>query len=308
MTGIWTVAALAAMGGADPQGDQVAPREVPVQSASASGVPVQPSGSREVPVQSLEVRFLVGVYMPRLNGDASLGAGAPDLDLSTRLYLDDREPTLNAELTFRKDEIWDLTFGGFAFSTDSTGVFSGSATWGGITLNDGDPFEASFDMTTVWAELALAVWRPFKEGSPRLHGKPNRTKDGRYAVDLRFSPSLAMRYLDVEQSLAAGGVEETAGGEWLGVLLGLDVALAYRPDGKIPLLDTLGMHAGLAVGPALGGGGGYMWQVRAGLTIQFIEPVGVMVGYRLVEMNVENGDYMVSGGLQGLFIAASLRF
>jgi hypothetical protein len=303
MTGIWTAAAAATLVGTDPQAAPTPPAgDVPVQAVRPADVPVQ------LPQSNLEVRLLVGAYLPRLNGDASLGTGAPELDLSTQLDLNTREPTLNVELTIRKNEIWDLTFGGFAFSTESSGVFSGSTTWGSIVLNDGDPFDASFDMTTVWAELAVAVWRPFKDGSPRLKGDVNRTRDGRYATDLRFSPSLAMRYLDIGQSLASGGAQEASGGEWLGVLLGLDIALEYRPDGKVPLLDTLGIHAGLAVGPALGGDGGLMWQVRAGLTIQLIEPVGVMVGYRLVEMNVENGDYRVSGGLQGLFIAASFRF
>ena len=292
MTAIWTVAAVAALTGTDPQ-----------------AAPAPPAG--EVPVHSsakLEVRLLIGAYLPRLNGDASLGAGAPELDLSTQLDLNTREPTLNVELTIRKNEIWDLTFGGFAFSTNSSNVFSGSATWGSIVLNDGDPYEASFDMTTLSADLTVAAWRPFKEGSPRLKGDDNRTRDGRYAVDVRFSPVFAMRFVDVEQSLLSGGVRETAGGEWVGVMLGFDASLEYRPDGKVPLLDTLGIQAGIAAGPALGGDGGLMWQVRAGVTIQLIEPVGVMIGYRLVEMDVENGDSKVSGGLQGLFVAASLRF
>jgi hypothetical protein len=292
MTGTWTVAVVAALAGTDPQAAPAPPTD---------GVPVHSSSS-------LEVRLLVGAYLPRLNGDASLGAGAPQLDLSTQLDLNTREPTFDMELTLRKNEVWDLTLSGFAFSTTSSNVFSGSATWGSIVLNDGDPYQASFDMTTLSADLAVAVWRPFKRGSPRLHGDANRTRDGRYAVDLRFSPLLAMRFVDVEQSLSSGGIRETAGGEWVGLMLGLDVSLEYRPDGKIPLLDTLGIQAGLAVGPALGGDGGLMWQVRAGVTIQIIEPVGVMVGYRLVEMDVENGDYKVNGGLQGLFIAASLRF
>jgi hypothetical protein len=307
MTGIWTVAATAFLVGIEPEAAPPPPAdEVHVQTTAATA----PAGG-EVPVHSsssLEVRLLIGAYLPRLNGDTALGAGAPELDLSTQLDLNTREPTLNVELTIRKKEIWDLTFGGFAFSTETSNVFSGTATWGSIVLNDGDPYQASFDMTTLSADLAVAVWRPFKEGSPRLKRDDNRIRDGRYAVDVRFSPLLAMRFVDVEQSLASGGIRETAGGEWVGVMLGLDASLEYRPDGKIPLLDTLGIQAGLAAGPALGGDGGLMWQVRAGLTIQLIEPVGVMVGYRLVEMDVENGDYKVSGGLQGLFIAASFRF
>jgi hypothetical protein len=271
--------------------------------------PPPPAAGPAAPAASLEVRLLVGIWLPRLNGDASLGpTGSPELDLSRQLNLDDREPTPSLELTIRKKEIWELIFSGFSFSTEASGTFSGRGTWGSIVLSDGDPFQNSFDMTSVAAEVAVAVWRPYADGAPRAEGTDNRTSDGRYAVDLRFSPTFGMRYLDVTHSLSSGGTTETAGGEWLAVMVGLDAALEYRPDGRVPLLDTFGMQAGVSLGPALGGDGGTAWQVRGGFTVQFTEHVGVLVGYRLVEMSVENDDYSVTGGLQGLFFAGSIRF
>ena len=84
--------------------------------------------------------------------------------------------------------------------------------------------------------------------------------------------------------------------------------LNYRPEERIPGLALFRIQAAVAGGPAFGGDGGGMWQVRAGITVGFTEMLGVMIGYRLVELNVDNGPYTFNGGLQGLFLAGSLRF
>jgi hypothetical protein len=136
----------------------------------------------------------------------------------------------------------------------------------------------------------------------------NRTADGRYIVDVRISPMFGLRYLDIDQKLTASGVRETTGGEWLAVLLGADFTLEYRPEERLPFLDMFGLQASLSVGPAFGGDDGVAWQVRGGLTFQFTENVGVLIGYRLVELDVENDDYSLDGGLQGLYFAGSIRF
>ena len=65
----------------------------------------------------------------------------------------------DVKLTIRKKETWELILTGFSYSTESTGTFSGNATFGSLTLNDGDPFRASFDMTSVSAEMAVASSR-----------------------------------------------------------------------------------------------------------------------------------------------------
>jgi hypothetical protein len=292
MTGIRTFAALSALAG-----------------ATAAAEPPPPAPDDPPAASSLEVRLLAGVWLPRLNGDSALGPGAPDIDLDDVLGLDDREAALNFELAVRMEEICELILGGFDFSTDSSGLFSGNATFGNLTLNDGDPYKAAFDITSVSAEVAVALWRPYADDSGTTGESNNRTRDGRYAVDLRFSPVFGMRYLDVDQALSVvGGGRETTGGEWLALLFGADVTLEYRPEGRLPLLNMFGLQGSLSVGPAFGDDGGTIWQVRGGLTLQFTEHLGVLVGYRLVELDVENDDYSLEGGLQGLFLAGSFRF
>ncbi|MHC4080695.1 MAG: hypothetical protein ACYS15_17560 [Planctomycetota bacterium] len=273
-------------------------------------VGADPPPAADVPpaASSLEVELLAGAWLPRLNGDASLGPGAPDIDLDDSLSLNDQEPTLNAELTIRAKEIWAVILSGFDYSTESTGLFAGNAFFGNVVLNNGDPYEAEFDITSVAAEVAVTVYRPFADGSPRVQGMDNRTADGRYIVDVRISPMFGLRYLDIDQKLTASGVRETTGGEWLAVLLGADFTLEYRPEERLPFLDMFGLQASLSVGPAFGGDDGVAWQVRGGLTFQFTENVGVLIGYRLVELDVENDDYSLDGGLQGLYFAGSIRF
>jgi hypothetical protein len=290
MKGIRTVAALSALAG------------------SAVWADPPPAAVDPPPAPDLEFELLAGAWLPRLNGDASEGSDAPDINLEDSLSLEDQEATPNLELTIRKGEIWELILSGFDFSTESSGYFSGSTSFGSVVLNDGDPFEADFDITSVAAEVAVALYRPFADGSMRAEGMDNRTTDGRYITDLRISPMFGLRYLDVDQKLTASGVSETTGGEWLALLLGVDLTLEYRPQERLPCLDMFGIQASLSVGPAFGDEVGTLWQVRGGLTFQFTEHVGVLIGYRLIEANVENDDYSFDGGLQGLFLAGSIRF
>ena len=290
MKGMQTVAALSALAG------------------SAVWADPPPAALDPPPAPDLEFELLAGAWLPRLNGDASEGSGAPDISLQDSLSLDDHEAAPNLELTIRTSEIWELILSGFDFSTESSGYFTGSATFGNVVLNDGDPFEADFDITSVAAEVAVALYRPFADGSSRAEGMDNRTADGRYIADLRVSPVFGMRYLDVDQKLTASGVSETTGGEWLAVLLGVDFTLEYRPQERLPFLDLFGLQASLSVGPAFADDVGTIWQVRGGITFQFTEHVGVLIGYRLIELDVEDDDYALNGGLQGLFLAGSIRF
>ncbi len=290
MSGTWIVAA-AALLGTPPEGGQQEPDAIPPRASS------------------LEITLVPGAWLPRIKGNSSLGPGAASIDLDTQLELDDTVPTVNVELSIRVPEVWEVFIGGFDFSADSTTTFSGSATWGGLVLSDGDPVAASFDITSIAAEMAVALWRPYADGKRSPPGT-NIAWDGRPVADLRFSPQLGVRWLDVNQSigLVGGGTPVSAGGDWVAIYAGFDVCLDYRPREHLPFLRRLRLNASAAIGPAIGGGGGWMFQVRAGVSFHFIEQVGIMIGYRLMEIDVKNDDYEFRGGLQGLFLAASIRF
>ena len=272
-----------------------------------AGQPEEGDGPETPPptASSLELSLLAGVWLPRLDGDASLGPGAA-ADLGSQFNLDDMAPSLNLELTIKKKDYWELVLSGFHFSTDYTGPFSGSTTFGGLSLSDGDPIRAEFDMTSVSTEVAMNVWKPYGKDKPA----DNVAADGHAVADLRIWPLVGMRYLDVDQTLVtlSDGSSVVTGGEWLAVYGGLGFTLDYRPEDGLPFLTMLRLQASVGLGPALGGDNGTMWQVRANVVLQVTERVGVMIGYRLMELDVENDDYALDGGLQGLFLAGTLRF
>lgn len=256
-------------------------------------------------VPDLQVDVLSGAWLARLGGDASLGGGA-DIDLATQLDLDDMEPSLNLELAIRSRDKWLLTLGGTDFEASASGRFAGNADFGSISLADGDPFSSSFEISTVFADLAVAVWRPFTSSPERIAELDNRTRSNRILASLRISPLVGGRFIDVDHTVSASGAREDAGGEWLALYTGLQVTMDYRPE--ITLLERLRLQAALGLGPALADETGWAWQVRAGMSLHVTENFGVLIGYRLLELDVENEGYALEGGLQGLFLAGSLRF
>jgi hypothetical protein len=256
---------------------------------------------------SLEVTFLPGVWIPRMVGKVALGGD--EIQVNDEFELNKNEATLNLELAVRKNDFWELWFGGFDFSSNVSGLFRGDGkNFGSLALNNGDPYNSEFEMTSVATDLSVAVWRPYADGHSHDQGDNNRNWEGRHIVDLRFCPQFGMRYIDVDHTITTAGGTERAGGEWLAVYAGLLVELDYRPQRRLSWLSLFRIQGSFAAGPALGGDGGSMWQVRAGITTQFTETLGIMIGYRLVELNVENAGYTLDGGLQGLFLAGSIRF
>ena len=273
----------------------------------SAGQGADPPAATALAPDNLQITLLPGVWLPRLDGKSSLG-GFGDIQLASQLDLDDSEATFNTELSIRKNERWEIILSGMDFSTDSAGSFSGNATFGSVVLNDGDPFQATFDITSVAVELSVGTFRPFTRNPQRVAELANRNHEGRYIAELTIAPLLAIRYVDVKQVLTAGGRTEVTGGEWAALLTGVEITLDYRPERDMPVLHMLRLHGGFGVGPALGGEGGLMWQVRAGVTLHITEQFGVMIGYRLLELDLETDDYTLDGGLQGLFLAGSLRF
>ncbi|MHC4427343.1 MAG: hypothetical protein ACYS0D_01905 [Planctomycetota bacterium] len=274
-------------------------------AATAQNGP-EPDAAGIPSVPDLQVDVLAGAWLARLGGDASLGAGGADIDLATQFDLDDMEPSLNLELAIRSRDKWLLTFGGTDFESSVSGRFAGNADFGSISLADGDLFSSSFEISTVFADLAVGVWRPFTSSPERIAELDNRSDSNRILANLRISPLVGGRFVDVDHTVSASGAREDAGGEWLALYAGLQLTIDYRPE--ITLLDRLRLQATLGLGPALADETGWAWQVRAGMSLHVTENFGVLIGYRLLELDVENEGYTLKGGLQGLFLGGSLRF
>jgi hypothetical protein len=250
---------------------------------------------------SLRLQATSGVWLPRLGGDVELGGSGSTINLEETLELDDLDPMPSFELAIRKKDFWTLRISGFHFETDADGDFPTHAAFGSLTLAPGDEYEASAEVSSFAVEIGAALLHPFK-------GDLATAQD----ADLRLRPMFGARYLDVDQSIRQVGVgKETGEGEWIALLAGLEVNLRFDPAEPvlaIPFLDALELEGGGSVGPALGGDGGFVWQVRGGLRLVVNPNFEMMIGYRLLELEVENDDYAFNAGLQGLYLAATVSF
>jgi hypothetical protein len=257
-----------------------------------------------------EFSFTPGVWLPRLGGNARFGndAVATRLEIDDDLDLRDRSATFNAELTIRRADYWDLHFGGFSFSQSTNSIAPRAFQFGTLALAPGDPFHSDIDFTSVAGELRIGFLQPFRRHDNDATGD-YMTSDGDRRADIRFAPLFGVRYIDINHSLEAPGVgRETAGGEWIAPYGGLHFEITYRPDGLVPHSHIFRLETNVGIGPAFGGDGGFLWQVRAGFSWHATPHFGLMFGYRLVHTDVENGDYRLDAGLQGLFLAGSVRF
>jgi len=254
---------------------------------------------------TIEFTFTPGVWLPRLGGNAKLGSTrfARSIDLDDELELDGFEAVPRGELMLRTDDFWQWRLSGFDFSTDAGGTFDSYGQFGDVTLWPGDRYRASVDMTSVALEMGVDAFTIVGQAAG---AEPSRE------VDFRFTPRLGLRYVQIEQSLeAVGWGREDLTGDWVAIFGGLEMRLRYEPQGGLgglPLARALRLGAGGVIGPAFGGDGGFLWAVRADATLEFTPNVGFMFGYRLLELQVEDGDWEFNAGLQGLFLAATIRF
>lgn len=252
----------------------------------------------------LELTLTAGAWLPRIGGDMTLGTGTRAISLETDFDLDQLEVTPNVEFGIRKNNEWDILIGIFDYAVSEAGILPAGrplAAFGGVTIAPGDTYVASVDITSFNVEVSLAIWHPH---DPANHDHA----DGDGHTDFRFSPTAGFRYVDVDVDVVEPGVAQaSANGTWAIPYGGLVMEMEYHGD-IIPLLDRLEFEAGFGIGPALGGGGGTMWQVRASLAWHFSANAAVTFGYRLVELDVDNDTFNFGGGLQGLFIGGTFTF
>jgi len=269
-------------------------------SCAAAAEPGAEPALREAGVvDGLEISFTPGVWLTRVAGDAALGGGAA-INVDEQLGLDDLEAVFNAELELRKASRWGLRLSGLDLDTDSSGAFVGPGSFGSIVLSDGQSFDSMFSLTSIALEACLPGWTLCPHGID-VEGEIDS------CAKLRIEPTLGVRYLDIDHALRSGALEETGEGEWLAPMAGLDLSVSFQPE-DFPLLHELVVHAGLAAGPALGGDGGVVTQVRAGVIWNLTPNLGAQVGYRLLGADVEHDSYSFDGSLQGLFLAGVIRF
>ncbi|MCP3906113.1 MAG: hypothetical protein GY715_21020 [Planctomycetes bacterium] len=240
-----------------------------------------------------------GVWLPRLDGDITLGG--PSIDLADSLDIDDMEEAINLELTLRKNGR-QLRINGFDFSTDKNAVYFSNATFGRVSLSPGDSYFSSVDFFSAGLELGFDLQTTTIDGKPMSEWREEET-------ELRLTPRIGMRYVDYDQVLGETGVSvQDAGGEWLVPYVGMELLLRFEPAEGLILGRGVQLSAGTTVGPAIGGDNGFVWSVQATMALELVHNVSVMFGYRLLELDVENEGFELDGGLQGIFVGTVIRF
>jgi len=247
--------------------------------------------------EGVDITFTPGVWLMRMRGQISLGPSpsARLINVETELDLRDLQPTFLGELEIRKHEVFSLLFTGFDFSSSGSGTFPLAGTFGPLTLTPGETYTSEFSLSSFSAELGVGMFRPFSalEDSP---------------LDFKLTPMFVARYLDADITVMSGATTATGGGEWMATLLGLRLEADIVPRSRLFLIHSFKIDASLALGPVLGGDGGFMYQVRAGFSTYFTENIAFTFGYRLLDLDVEDGPLKIDTPIAGLFIGGAIRF
>lgn len=250
--------------------------------AGSTGQDETPSFVEDV-TPGFELQLTAGIHLGRASGSITNGPdGIEPFLMEKVLDLDDYEATFNAELLFRKDRL-DILLSGFDFSTDNSLILAEPITFGALALDAGDSVEATFDLFSAAIDVRYAFYLP-----------PNDDPD----ITFRIAPSLSLRYVDLDQSITSGGVRESASASATALLPGLFIDFAFR--------EKLFIGGGTAFGPNLDGGS--QWWISASIGYHFTPNLGVSIGYRQLDFDIEEDDYEADGRIAGLFIAGSIRF
>lgn len=234
---------------------------------------------------AFSLRFAPGAFFARMSGDVTFGpSSTPSFTLENTLDLDDLEISFNGELLFRKNR-FDVLLTGFEFSTSGTTTLPEAIRFGGLALDTGDRVRGAFDLFSASLEARYAFFPA-----------PDADED----VSFRISPTLGLRYIDLDHALTEiGGARERIAASSVTLMGGLAIEIGFR--------DWLLLEAGAAFGPSLDGDGS-VFQIGATFTFFITPNAGVSIGYRQLDLVLEEGEYEFDGRLAGLVLAASIRF
>ena len=234
-----------------------------------------------------------GVWMPRMGGTITDGGGAIDFETNIDLRNKESIPVLEFQVKPVENIVMSLSF--FDFSVSGSGAYRGNDTYGTMTLNDGDLWSGSTDMQSVGLEAAWQIWRPYKTGDD---------------ATLSFAPIAGLQWFGVKTQLEniTSSQQVIHQNSWIALQGGLEMDFRWEVDGVSPVLDSMGISSQLLAGSIFGGDGGWMASIQATLSFYFSESVAGFFGYRLQELNAEDGNYTFDAGLQGLFVGGEIRF
>jgi hypothetical protein len=234
-----------------------------------------------------------GVWLPRLGGTITDGGGAVDFETNIDLRRKETIPVVEFKVKPVEDVVMSLSF--FDFSVSGSGTYAGNDTYGAMVMASGNRWSASTEMQSVGFEAAWEVWQPYK------------AKNG---TTLSFAPVAGLRWFGVttrlENRTTSLAVEHQ--NSWIALQGGLEMDFRWEMDSVTSMIDSMGISAQGLAGSMFGGDGGSMWTAQAGVSLYFNSSTALFFGYRLQELNADDGNYTFDAGLQGLYLGGELRF
>ncbi len=234
-----------------------------------------------------------GVWLARLGGTITDGGGAIDFETNIDLRTKESIPVIEFQVEPVQNIVMSLSF--FDFSTSGSGSYRGTDTYGSMTMTSGDRWSATTDMQSVGFEAAWQVWQPYKTGD---------------SATLSFAPVAGLRWFGVKTQLENRTVvqEVEHQNSWIALQGGIEMEFKWDMRGVTTIVDSMGISGQFLAGALFGDDGGSMWSVQSGLSLYFSESFALFFGYRLQELNAEDGNYTFDAGLQGLFMGGEIRF
>jgi hypothetical protein len=251
-----------------------------------------------------DVEIVAGVWFPRLGGEVQLGAGGTVFRIDREIRTDEAEATPLVEVSILDDEgFMSWRFHGFDFSGDVSGRTNRALTFGSLSFAAGDAYEASTDFSSVGFEHVIHRWTAIDPGATTGPGI------GRGEARLDFSAIAGLRWIGVEQRITrVGDGVASPGADWLAAYAAARMEFTWAPEGGFIVGRSFRITGEYGLGPGLNAGGGTVWHVRAGGELEFTDSIRGFFGYRLLELNLEDGDWTFDSGLQGLFVGATIQF
>ena len=239
-------------------------------------------------------RIQIGAWAPRAGGTVTLGGAGTTMYVDTDLKLDDREWNPAVEVSLGYGSTLGFMLSGFEFSTDGEGQMPFAANYGSLQFSAGDRYRAELEIQSYALEAGWELWTPVHTDHAHLG----------------LAPIVGGRMLDAEFLMEDGdGTREVGDGTWFGLYGGFGFSLDWHPPGATGMaprnvhFDAMG-----AIGPMIGGDGGWIWQVRAGVSVEVLPHIELGFGYRLIEPEAEDGSFDFDTGLQGLVFFGAVTF
>ena len=234
-----------------------------------------------------------GVWLARLGGTIQDGGGKIDFEDSISLLSKEKVPLLEFSLQPTSTLTMSLSF--FDFSTSGNGTFIGNDVYGGVTFANGNAWSGSADIQSVGIETSWSIWQPYKTSED---------------ATLTFAPVAGLRWFGIDTKLSndSSAQEVTHANTWVTLQAGLEMEFRWDTRNTLDWADFISIDAQLLVGAMLGNDGGAMASIQTGISVDFTPNIGGFFGYRLQELNAEDGTYTFDAGLQGLFLGGEIRF